>query len=497
MKRSGRDSGSFDSKNDSARIKNKGVLIFFRIMATLFIAINVAFYAYITSLNMIPAKYLIPVIICITLIVALLSWMLISKKRGIAGKIICLMLMLLIAYGYQFAYKNLSKTEEFLDTMSSSTQNEEVEEYYVIARSDSAYSTIEDTKGKKVYTYNIAEDVQNLVLEKSKVTFEKSESLEMIYKNLQNKKIELALLSSSQYNIMCDEDETFKSNIKIVSTLTKKLGTKPAEEVKDETSDHTVKSGIFNIYISGIDTTGSIRNVSRSDANMLLTVNTKTHQILLTSIPRDYYVTLHTYKAKDKLTHSGIYGIKETVSTVEDFMGIDINYYVRVNFTTVIKMVDVIGGIDVDSDYAFTTGEGYSFKKGTNHLNGQKALAFSRERYSFADGDRQRVRDQQKVINAIITKLTSSTTLLSKYTDILKSLSGSFQTNLTSEEINYLIKGQLDNMTSWSMTSFSLDGTSASASTYSMGSQKLYVMIPTQKTIDDAKEKINEVLNAK
>lgn len=295
MKRSGRDSGSFDSKNDSARIKNKGVLIFFRIMATLFIAINVAFYAYITSLNMIPAKYLIPVIICITLIVALLSWMLISKKRGIAGKIICLMLMLLIAYGYQFAYKNLSKTEEFLDTMSSSTQNEEVEEYYVIARSDSAYSTIEDTKGKKVYTYNIAEDVQNLVLEKSKVTFEKSESLEMIYKNLQNKKIELALLSSSQYNIMCDEDETFKSNIKIVSTLTKKLGTKPAEEVKDETSDHTVKSGIFNIYISGIDTTGSIRNVSRSDANMLLTVNTKTHQILLTSIPRDYYVTLtHT-----------------------------------------------------------------------------------------------------------------------------------------------------------------------------------------------------------
>ena len=124
-------------------------------------------------------------------------------------------------------------------------------------------------------------------------------------------------------------------------------------------------------------------------------------------------------------------------------------------------------------------------------------MAFSRERYSFADGDRQRVRDQQKVINAIITKLTSSTTLLSKYTDILKSLSGSFQTNLTSEEINYLIKGQLDNMTSWSMTSFSLDGTSASAATYSMGSQKLYVMIPTQKTIDDAKEKINEVLNAK
>ena len=292
----------------------------------------------------------------------------------------------------------------------------------------------------------------------------------------------------------CDR---IKSNIKIVSTLTKKLGTKPAEEVKDETSDHTVKSGIFNIYISGIDTTGNIRNVSRSDANMLLTVNTKTHQILLTSIPRDYYVTLHTYKAKDKLTHSGIYGIKETVSTVEDFMGIDINYYVRVNFTTVIKMVDVIGGIDVDSDYAFTTSEGYSFKKGTNHLNGKKALAFSRERYSFADGDRQRVRDQQKVINAIITKLTSSTTLLSKYTDILKSLSGSFQTNLTSEEINYLIKGQLDNMTSWSMTSFSLDGTSASAATYSMGSQKLYVMIPTQKTIDDAKEKINEVLNAK
>ena len=143
--------------------------------------------------------------------------------------------------------------------------------------------------------------------------------------------------------MLSEEIETFKDNTKIIYTVTHAV--ESAATVGSANSNYTINKGVFNVYISGIDTSGTISNVSRSDANIIATVNTNTHEILLTSIPRDYYVTLHSKGAKDKLTHSGIYGINETVTTVEDLLDIDINYYVRVNFTTVIKLVDTLGGI--------------------------------------------------------------------------------------------------------------------------------------------------------
>lgn len=171
----------------------------------------------------------------------------------------------------------------------------------------------------------------------------------------------------------------------------------------------------------------------------------------------------------------------------------DINYYVRVNFTTVIKLVDKLGGIDVYSDYNFSR-DGYNFKKGYNHVNGAAALVFSRERYSFASGDNQRVKNQQHVIEAVMKKVLNSTTLLTKYTDILDSLKGSFQTNIAQDDISSLVKDQINNMSSWTIKSNSLTGTGASSSTYSMGSTKLYVMVPNSTSVTSAKEKIDEVL---
>ena len=265
-----------------------------------------------------------------------------------------------------------------------------------------------------------------------------------------------------------------------------------AATVGSANSNYTINKGVFNVYISGIDTSGTISNVSRSDANIIATVNTNTHEILLTSIPRDYYVTLHSKGAKDKLTHSGIYGINETVTTVEDLLDIDINYYVRVNFTTVIKLVDTLGGIQVYSDYDFTA-QGYHFNKGYNTLNGAEALAFSRERYSFASGDNQRVKNQQAVIEAIIDKVISPE-LLTRYTSILNSLEGSFQTNIEQNEISNLVKDQLSNMSSWTVKSNALTGTGSYGPTYSMGSTKLYIMLPSDSSVAEAKQKINAVL---
>ena len=177
-----------------------------------------------------------------------------------------------------------------------------------------------------------------------------------------------------------------------------------------------------------------------------MTVNPNTHEILLTHIPRDFYVQLHgTTGLKDKLTHAGIYGIDMSVKTIEDLLGIDINYYVRVNFTTLIKIVDTIGGIDVVSDRDFSE-YGYSYKKGINHLDGMHALMYSRIRHVLEGGDRARGKHQEQVITAIFQKITSSEVLLKDYNKILENLTDSLQTNISSNEIKAFIKKQLDTM---------------------------------------------------
>ena len=250
----------------------------------------------------------------------------------------------------------------------------------------------------------------------------------------------------------------------------------------------------FNVYISGIDTYGSIDKVSRSDVNMIMTVDPANKKILLTSIPRDTYVTLHSYGAKDKLTHSGIYGIDETVQTVEDWLGIDINYYLRVNFTTLEDVVNVIGGIDVYSEYSFKSAVGnYSFVKGMNHLNGEAALCFARERYAFASGDLQRVKNQQLVIEGIINKLMSNKSLLIKYPQLLGAVKDHIKTNMQDNDISSLVKMQLNDMTGWDIQMQSITGTGDMRVTYSGGSGRLSVIIPDENSVSSAAAAIRQM----
>lgn len=241
----------------------------------------------------------------------------------------------------------------------------------------------------------------------------------------------------------------------------------------------------FVVYISGIDTYGEVSTTSRSDVNILAVVNPQTKKILLVNTPRDYYVQLHGITGpKDKLTHAGIYGIDMSKNTMQDLYNTKIDYTVRINFTSLLNIVDALGGIEVQSDQAFSA-DGYNFNVGSNMLNSQQALAFSRERHSFADGDRQRGKDQQRVIEAIITKASQPNILL-HYQSVLSALSNSFQTNASKQEISTIIRQQLDSAGKWQTQSISVDGTGASRATYSMGAQQLYVMIPDQATVDSA-----------
>lgn len=303
-------------------------------------------------------------------------------------------------------------------------------------------------------------------------------------RSIVNQKTDAVVLEDSYYKLLKDEYEDL-DNTKIIAKYKIKV------EKKKNSDKVDVKTNPFIIYISGIDTYGSISTTSRSDVNILAVVNPKEAKILLVFIPRDYYVTLNSIGYKDKLTHAGIYGVDMSMKTIEDLLDIDINYYIRLNFSTLTKSIDLLDGIDVYSDRTFTPWTNKSLKiyEGVNHMDGKMALAFARERKVYETGDRHRGENQQAIISAMITKMNNLKYLL-KYKEILNSLDQTFETNMQYDEITNLFKKQIEERTNFEVESISLDGTGASMPTYSMGSRRLYVMQPDYTTVTNAHNKI-------
>lgn len=253
----------------------------------------------------------------------------------------------------------------------------------------------------------------------------------------------------------------------------------------------------FNVYISGIDVEGAITTTSRSDVNIIMTVNPNTKKILLTTTPRDYYVQIPEIsgEAKDKLTHAGIYGVDASMRTLGSLYGIDIRYYAKVNFTSLIKIVDALGGVDVNSDYAFKAMHGgYTFHEGINHLDGDAALAFSRERYSFSAGDNQRGKNQEAVLTAILNKAMSPA-ILKNATSILARVSDSVETNMTDKEMAKFINMQLADNASWTIESVAATGSGDMLPCFSSGSQQLYVMHPDYDSVSAIADQMKNILN--
>lgn len=253
----------------------------------------------------------------------------------------------------------------------------------------------------------------------------------------------------------------------------------------DKDTDGGDGSDAFSMYISGIDSRTGLIAKSRSDVNIVATINPKTRQMLLVSTPRDFYVPLPISNGEpDKLTHAGIYGIDVSIGTLEMLYDTEIDYYFRVNFSGFEQIVDALGGITVNSPQSFTSIDGYQFTEGKNHVDGKAALSFARERYAFASGDRQRGKNQMEVIRAVMDKALSPA-LLKNYADIMESVSGSFETSIPYDVLAELVRNQLNDGGSWNIVSYSVDGTGDSKKPYSL-STKAYVMIPNQETVDTA-----------
>ncbi len=268
--------------------------------------------------------------------------------------------------------------------------------------------------------------------------------------------------------------------------------------VSNESAVSDVTRRPFSFTITGIDVDGTIDEQGRSDVNMVVTVNPSTQQILMTSIPRDYEIYMPDFdNAMDKLTHTGFYGVPTTIGAEKQLLDTEINYYVKVNFTTVERFIDAVGGVDVESDYEFTPvkKKDWTVQKGMNHMDGKQALAFARERKAFPDGDRQRIKNQQAVFEALIRKATSSRTMILDYNKVLTSLRNYFEMSFSSREIRKLVKFQLAKDPDWHIYKNTITGGDGTGDTYSAG--YAYVMSQDAESIENAKTLINAVLDGK
>lgn len=476
-----------------AKKKNKKVLnIVSIIIGIISLILMLAFSYAIYKLNMIPGKFLIPVYILIFIIYTGLLLTVFLPKVKSKIKVISMIILVLFGVIFGFADKYIFTTLNFMDILDRDVLQKERYDVYVLE--NSSYNKLEDLKGKKVGLYQSSNSEKAGSELKNKIDFEIIEytDVEKMFESLNNDEINAIIISSSVKNLL--DTELNDINVKIKSIYNFKISIEKNDIVKVVNVTNTP----FNVYIAGGDGYGSIDYTFNTDVNMVATINPTTRKILLTSIPRDYYVNLvgQGPNAYDKLTHAGYYGIEESVKTVENLLDTDINYYVKINFSTIQGIVDAIGGVDVYSDYDFyEQAYGlYHFTIGNNHLDGKQALAFARERKSFATGDVQRVKNQQKVVEAIVNKVTSSTALISSYDRILDSVSENLDTNMPSKDISRLVKMQLNDMRGWTIESQNAVGTGQMGPTYTFPTLNLYTMLPDKDSVNSLKLKINEYL---
>lgn len=446
-----------------------------------YILISIIFIMLITIHIFSIKELIIPIIIAL---ISILVFIIISKKiksKYIYIVINSLIILLIIVSTIVILF--LGKTKIFLDSVANS--NIEIKSYYLLVLKESNTIDYEDLIDKKVGS--TSEDY-NEFLNDIDTKIKLYDSYTNMLIDLFSNDITAIFIDDIYYTNMKELIPNFDDCIKVLKTFEKK------QLIEVNESNINVKDNPFIIYISGIDTYGSIEKLGRSDVNILAAINPKESKILLISIPRDYYVRLSgTNGYRDKLTHAGVYGIDMSIKTIEELLDIDIDYYLRVNFNTIIKLVDSIGGIDIYSDTTFVTSNDKNcyLKTGNNHINGECALSFSRERFIYSGGDRHRGENQQEVISGIIQKVTTTDEILTNYLNILDKMKGSFQTNFKVEDLSYFLKKQLKDRNNWEIDKISLDGYDSYNYTYSYSENKLYVMEPNYDTISKAKENIN------
>lgn len=480
-----------------------------RVLFCIQVIITVVFGFIIYRLNMFPLKYLLPLMVILLIIFIILYRGQKKTESNIIKAKIYKIISLIVSIALIFSGMKITEGSNVLDAITgASTQTIEMS---VIALNTSSYNEMKDLDdaifGECSTNDQVNMNKVNVMIEEDIGEFdiEDYDSLSLLAKALYNSNIDVMVLKETDRETVKESYEEFDDNTKIIYTYKILIPTAKANSAK-------VTQEPFNIFIGGTDQSGDISTAGLSDVNMIATVNPVTKQLYLTSIPRDYYVDIDGYDGKDKLTHSArsSEGIECTMKTIENFMNIKFNYYVKLNFTSFMNIIDALGGIEVDipvyktynsDDGSFTTKiYKYEMKPGVTQMDAKHALAFVRERKSFVDGDRVRGQNQQLVIKAIVKKMCSPTVVM-KLDGIFESVANSLETNMSSDEIRSLINMQIDDMASWDVLSYRLDGTDDRVMEFATiagacpNPNGLDVMIPDETTIAKAQEYINTVMS--
>ena len=450
--------------------------------------LTVGLIAVIWNSGLVPTKYLVAIIIVLLILFGVtFGLQYVKNKIYIVGIVLSVILSILQAIGIVY----MLKADKLMADVGGA--NYKTDNMIVVVKKDNPASNLMDASMYRFGTQTAVdqENTQTMLDNINKalgreVKVEQYGTVQELANALLEGRVDAAVYNQALDGLITDSIEDYSDKVRVLYHYGIET------ELEQETAD---VGEPFNVYISGIDVDGPIATNSRSDVNIIMTVNPNTKKILLTTTPRDYYVQIPDISGeqRDKLTHAGIYGVDASMRTLEQLYGIDISYYARVNFSSLVKIVDTLGGVDVDSDFEFTAG-GYQFKKGMNHLDGKQALAFSRERYSFEDGDNQRGKDQEKVLTAILNKAMSPA-ILSNASALIADVSDSVQTNMTQEEMAKLIKMQLNDGASWTIESQAASGNGDTQACYSSGDQPLYVMWPDEAVVQSVSAKMNEILN--
>ena len=453
-------------------------------------------------LNILPDKYVIVfagVMVLFAVFTGLLTFMSIDGKVDLVRNIFCVLLAVLTMLCSGFIFKFALDFHNLVQNVTadlSDTRNT----YLVVLNEDKAQS-VKDTKGYRFgvleafdeeHTQQMLDYIQQETGEDA-VTANYAQT-PLMAEALFSGEVDALIMNGVSITLLLEQPgyEDFLSRARILYGLPyQQTETKPVE---DKTPQTVLEP--FVMYISGSDTRNTYLTGGLSDVNIVAVVNPTTKQILLLNTPRDYYVPNPAGKgALDKLTHCGNYGIECSMEALGSLYDMQIDYYAHINFVGFKKLIDAIDGVTVEADHAFTAITGDYFQKGENTLNGEKALAFARERKNVRGGDDGRGKNQMKVIKAVINKLSSSKTLIANYSDILKSIEGMFATNFTAEEISNLVKMQMEDMATWNIQTFAVSGTGGYAETYSWKGQELYVTWPNEKTVAFAQTLVSRVLN--
>lgn len=432
-------------------------------------------------------------IILVAIFALCLTLSILKKSRVLTT--VLLVVFSIIAAVSLFAFKSLV---DVAHNMNETASYSEIE-MSVVVPSNSSVNDVSDLTSVQAPTdadgSNINELLSHIKSEKGvDLATEKVDSYQAAYENLINGSSQAMVFNSAYSSLLEMSYENYQSNLKTIYSY------KIKTSIKDEAKAHD--SNVFNIYISGIDTYGSISTVSRSDVNLILTVNMNTHKILMTETPRDAYVKIPDGGADqyDKLTHAGIYGVETSEKTLENLYGITIDYYARLNFDSFLKLIDALGGITVYNDQAFTAlMNKKEYPVGNIELtSGEDALAFVRERYSLEHGDYDRGNNQMKVIQAILNKMTSLKSV-SNYSTIISNVQDSIQTDMKLDTMMKLVNGQLDSGEKFTVTSQEVTGTGSTGelTSYAMPSSSLYMIKLDDASVAKASQAIKDVMEGK